>query len=43
VYATLDLDLLAEVRNDGDVLNARDWSLQPGVPALPRAKLVKLA
>ena len=43
VYATLDLDLLAEVRKDGDVLNARDWSLQPGAPVLPCAKLVTLA
>jgi len=43
VYATLDLDLLAEVRKDGDVLNARDWSLQPGAPVLPQAKLVTLA
>jgi predicted amidohydrolase len=43
VYVTLDLDLLAEVRKDGDVLNARDWPLQPGAPVLPRAKLVTLA
>ncbi len=42
VYATLDLDLLAEVRNDGDVLNVRDWPLQPGAPVLPRAKVVSL-
>ncbi len=43
VYATLDLDLLAEVRMDGDTLNARDWPLQPGAPVLPAAKLVTLA
>jgi predicted amidohydrolase len=42
VYASLDLDLLAEVRNDGDVFNARDWGLQPGAAALPRAKVVTL-
>jgi predicted amidohydrolase len=42
VYATLDLDLLAEVRKDGDVLNVRDWHLQPGAPVLPHAKLVTL-
>ncbi len=43
VYATLDLDLLDAVRNDGDVLNVRDWPLQPGAPVLPHAKLVTLA
>ena len=43
VYADLDLDLIAEVRNDGDVLNARDWPLQPGAPVLPRPKIVTLA
>jgi predicted amidohydrolase len=43
VYADLDLDLIAEVRNDGDVLNSRDWSLQPGAPVLPRPKIVSLA
>lgn len=42
VYAALDLDLIAEARKEGDVLNARDWSLQPGAPALPRAKVVTL-
>ncbi len=40
VYSTLDLDLLAGVRKDGEVLNARDWDLQPGAPALPQAKIV---
>jgi predicted amidohydrolase len=43
VYATLDLDLLAEVRKDGDVFNARDWTLQPGAAALPQAKVVSLS
>ncbi len=42
VYSTLDLDLMAEARTDGDVLNARDWDLQPGAPVLPRAKVVQL-
>ena len=42
VYATLDLDLLTEVRRDGDVLNSRDWPLQPGAPVLPHAKIVRL-
>ncbi len=42
VYAALDLDLLADVRKKGDVLNARDWNLQPGAPVLPRAKAVTL-
>ncbi len=42
VYATLDLDLLAEVRKDGEVLNALNWELQPGAPALPKARIVDL-
>ncbi len=42
VYADLDLDLITEARKDGDVLNARDWDLQPGAPALPRPKIVAL-
>ncbi len=42
VYAALDLDLLAGVRKDGDVLNARNWDLQPGAPVLPQAKVVTL-
>jgi predicted amidohydrolase len=40
VFATLDLDVLTEVRKDGDVLNARDWDLQPGASELPQAKVV---
>jgi predicted amidohydrolase len=43
VYATLDLDLLTEVRKDGDVLNSRDWPLQPGAPVLPSAKVISLS
>ncbi len=42
VYADLDLDALAEIRQAGEVMNARDWDLQPGAKALPRAKLVAL-
>ncbi len=42
VYAALDLDLLADVRKNGDVFNARDWNLQPGAPVLPQAKAVTL-
>jgi predicted amidohydrolase len=42
VYADLDLDVLAEVRRNGEVLNARDWCLQPGALTLPKAKLVTL-
>jgi predicted amidohydrolase len=42
VYADLDLEALARIRADGEVLNARDWLLQPGVAALPPAKHVAL-
>src|SRR5262249_7781826 len=42
VYADLDLECLQKVREDGDVFNARDWELQPGVTALPKAELVTL-
>jgi predicted amidohydrolase len=42
VYADLDLDALARIRADGEVLNARDWRLQPGAAPLPPAKLVAL-
>ncbi len=40
--AALDLDALAEVREAGEVLNFRDWTMQPGSLPLPRAKLVSL-
>ncbi len=43
VYCDLDLGLLEQVRKDGDVLNARNWDLQPGATALPRAKVVSLS
>ncbi len=42
VYADLDLDALAGIRKDGEVLNSRDWHLQPGAAALPRAALAVL-
>jgi predicted amidohydrolase len=42
LYADLDLDLLAAVRRDGEVLNHRDWDLQPGAAVLPPARLLSL-
>jgi predicted amidohydrolase len=42
VYCDLDLDLTDEARKDGDVLNARNWDLQPGAAAVPRAKVITL-
>jgi predicted amidohydrolase len=42
VYADLDLDALARVREDGEVLNSKRWCLQPGAAALPRAEIVTL-
>jgi len=42
VFADLDLEALARVREDGEVLNARNWTLQPGAAPLPRARTVKL-
>ena len=41
VYASLDLDLISEVRTGGEVLNAKNWALQPGAPVLPQAKVVE--
>lgn len=43
VYCDLDLGLIEEAQKDGDVLNARNWDLQPGAGALPRAKVVTLS
>jgi predicted amidohydrolase len=43
IYADLDLDALAKVREDGEVLNSKCWSLQPGAAALPRPQIVRLA
>ncbi len=42
VCCDLDLDLTDEARKDGDVLNARNWDLQPGAAAVPGAKVVTL-
>jgi len=42
VYADLDLDLLTEVRRNGEVFNSRDWDCQPALGALPEVKLVSL-
>jgi predicted amidohydrolase len=42
VYADLDLDALARVREDGEVLNSKRWSLQPGSVALPHPQIVRL-
>ena len=38
VFADLDLQALARIREDGEVLNARNWPLQPGATPLPRAR-----
>jgi len=40
VFADLDLDALACVRADGEVLNYCNWNLQPGAGQLPPAKAV---
>jgi predicted amidohydrolase len=42
IYADLDLDALARVREDGEVLNSKCWSLQPGGATLPPPQTVKL-
>lgn len=42
VYADIDLDALAQVRADGEVLNAKDWNLQPGAHPLPRVRTIGL-
>jgi predicted amidohydrolase len=42
VYADLDLDVLTEVREAGEVLNSKDWDLQSGAATLPEARLVTL-
>jgi predicted amidohydrolase len=42
IYADLELDALARVREDGEVLNSKRWSLQPGAAALPPAKVIML-
>lgn len=42
LYADLDLDALAEIRSNGEVLNFENWALQPAAPVLPKARLVVL-
>ncbi len=42
LFADLDLQALARIREDGEVLTARNWALQPGAMPLPPAKTVKL-
>ena len=42
VFADLDLQALARIREDGEVMNARDWALQPGAAVLPRARTIVL-
>jgi predicted amidohydrolase len=42
VFADLDLDALARVREDGEVLNSANWNLQPGAGELPPAKTAAL-
>src|SRR5262249_26927773 len=42
IYADLDLDALARVREDGEVLNAKRWGLQPGASPLPLPEIIRL-
>ncbi len=42
VFADLDLGQIATLRADGGVLNARDWSEQPGAEPLPHVTIVDL-
>lgn len=43
VHASLDLDLLAQVRESGSVQTLRHWPEQPGAGALPAARLIDIA
>jgi len=43
VFAEVDLDLIAQLRADGSVLNARHWSEQPGAVSLPAVEVVDLS
>lgn len=43
VYADVDLDLLARVREEGGVQTYRHWHEQPGATALPQAQMVDLS
>ena len=42
VYAEMDTALVADLRADGAVFNARHWAEQPGAVALPAVELVDL-
>lgn len=42
VHATVDLDLLAEVRQAGGVRTYAHWSEQPGAAPLPAAQIINL-
>lgn len=42
VFAEIDTALVAGLRADGGVLNARHWGEQPGAAALPRVEVVDL-
>ncbi|MBU6267016.1 MAG: carbon-nitrogen hydrolase family protein [Sphingomonadales bacterium] len=42
LFADIDLELTAHLRREGSVLNARDWSEQPGSGTLPGVDLVDL-
>ena len=43
VHATLDLDLVREVRRSGGVQTYNHWAEQPGVTSLPRARVVDIS
>jgi predicted amidohydrolase len=43
VYATLDLDLIATVRQSGGVQTYRHWTEQPGAGPLPQARLIDIS
>lgn len=42
VFADLDLALVADLRDDGGVLNLRHWAEQPGAAPLPPVEIVDL-
>lgn len=42
LFADVDLSLLRRVRNDGQVLNHRDWASQPGLGVLPEVVIERL-
>lgn len=42
VYAEVDMEKLAHVRNTGGVQTYNHWSEQPGAGVLPRVKIVSL-